>query len=75
MNLYKVITISVDGFEGNEFEHVSFMLTDKKMENDAPIDQDEVIEADVVFLDYNKYEDLGPISEDEIKILKKFTII
>lgn len=76
MNLFKRITIQVDGFEGEQFETSSFFISDLAIiSDDDVISQDEVIEEDAIFLTYERYENLGEITEDEIKILRKFTII
>lgn len=76
MNLFKRITIQVDGFEGEQFETSSVFISDLDIiDNDDVISQDDVVDADVVFLAYDRYENLGEITEDEIKILRKFTII
>ena len=74
--LFRVKTIQVDGFEGNETESYSYIVSDLEiMEDDDEITQDDVVEADVVFLEYNKYENIGEIADDEIKVLIKFGII
>ena len=73
---YKKTTISIDGFEGNEIESISYMLSEKdNIKNDEPLTQQDVVEADQVFDNYNKYENLGEIDDDEIKILRKFNIL
>ena len=75
-NLFKVRTIQVDGFEGGENETHSYIVSElNTMEDDDEVTQDDVREADVVFLEYNKYENIGEITDDEIKILVKFGII
>ncbi len=76
MNLFKRITIQVDGYEGEQFETSSFFISDlTTIKDDDVISQDDVMEEDVVSLAYDRYENLGEITEDEIKILSKFTII
>lgn len=76
MNLFKRITIQVDGYDGEQFETSSFFISDLTIiKDDDVISQDDVIEEDVVSLAYDRYENLGGITEDEIKILSKFTII
>lgn len=76
MNLFKRITIQVDGFEGEESETSSFFISDlTTIKDDDVISQDDVVDQDAVFLTYERYENLGEITEDEIKILSKFTII
>jgi hypothetical protein len=79
MNLFKRKTITVDGFEGYEYESFdkfSYLLSEESiMEDDEPITQEDVIEADVPFLTFYKYENLGNITEDEISVFKKFNIL
>jgi hypothetical protein len=74
--LFRVTTIQVDGFEGNENESYSYIISDSEnINDDYKITQDDVIEADELFLEYNKYENLGEITEEEIVTLSKFRII
>ncbi len=75
MKLIKVIEISVEGLTGSEQVSESYMLGYRIPKNDEVIEQDEVIEEDEVYLSYFKYEDLGEITEEEIKVLKQFKII
>ena len=74
--LFKVTTVQIDGFEGEENESYSYFISDlETIKNDKIITQEDVVEADVVFLEYNKYKKLGNITEEEIQTLKKFKII
>lgn len=77
MELYRKITTSVDGFEGDTHETYSYVCVEDNdiLQNDDPITQEEVVEADVVFLEYDKYESFGTITDEEISTLKKFKII
>ena len=75
MKLLKKITTLVDGFEGDQTETYSYVLSQKLIPNDAEITRDEVIEADEVFLSYDRYEDLGEINDTEINTLSKFGIV
>jgi hypothetical protein len=75
MRLLKKTTTAVDGFEGDEHDMISFMLSEEVLENEKPVEQADVVEADVVFLEYNTYEDMGEITEEEIFTLKKFGIL
>ena len=45
------------------------------MKDDDEVTQEDVVEADVVFLEYNKYKCVGEITDDEIQTLIKFGII
>jgi hypothetical protein len=76
MNLFRKTTISIDGFEGNEIKSISYVLSDlETIENDEPITQQQVVEDDDgVFGQYNVYENLGKITEDELEVLRKFEI-
>lgn len=70
--LFKVKTIQVDGFEGDENVSYSYMVSDlENIEDDEEVSQDDVVEV----LEYNKYENIGEITEDELKTLIKFGII
>lgn len=74
--LFKIKTIQIDGFEGNETEIYSYMISDLEIINDdEEITQEDVREADKVTLSYNKYENIGEITDDEINTLVKFGII
>ena len=74
--LFKIKTIQIDGFEGNETETYSYMISDLEIINDDDeITQEDVREADEVTLSYNKYENIGEITDDEINTLIKFGII
>lgn len=74
--IFRVETIQVDGFEGSENVTYSYMISDSEnIEDDEEVTQEDVQEADEVFLEYNKYKSLGEISDDEIKTLIKFKII
>ena len=74
--LFKIKTIQIEGFEGNETETYSYMISDLEIINDdEEITQEDVREADEVTLSYNKYENIGEITDDEINTLVKFGII
>jgi len=74
--LFKVTTVQIDGFQRNEIESNSYLISDLDyIVNDKAFTQEDVVEADVVFLEYNKYKKLGNITEEEIQTLKKFKII
>jgi hypothetical protein len=74
--IFRVETIQVDGFEGSENVTYSYMISDSEnIEDDEEVTQEDVQEADEVFLEYNRYKNLGEISDDEIKTLVKFKII
>lgn len=74
--LFKINTIQVDGFRGDETVTHSYIVSDLEfMEDDNAITQDDVIEADEVFLTYNTYECVGEITDSEIETLVKFGII
>jgi hypothetical protein len=74
--LFKVRTILVDGWGEGGSESLSYMISDlDHIEDDEEVTQDDVIEADVVFLEYNKYELVGDISDSEIEVLTKFGIL
>ena len=74
--LIKVNQIQVDGFEGNETVSSFYVISDlENIKDDEKITREEVQEADVVFLVYNKYVVLGYITENEIEVLTKFGII
>lgn len=76
MKLYKVNTIYVDGFEGTEIIEVSYMLSElESIKDEDEITADDVRDADELFLDYTRYENLGDITEDEIRVLTKFGMI
>ncbi|MCK9445451.1 hypothetical protein M0Q50_00990 [bacterium] len=79
MNLIKVKTIQVYGYDGSEYESVSYVIgevTDEPYsQDDEPYSQDDVVEHDELYLEYNKYINLGEISEHEEDILSKFGII
>lgn len=75
MNLYKRVTIGIDGFEGLQITSESFVISETKPIDDRIITQDEVIEADVVMLEYSIYHLVGPITDDEIAVLMKFKIV
>ena len=78
MNIKKLIkttTHNIDGFEGNDLRSTSYIISDEKPIDDDELDQNDVQDADVVFDSYNTYEILGEITEEEINILKKFTIL
>lgn len=75
-NLFRVTTIQIDGFEGSENHAYSYIVSDSEtLEDENEITQEDVVEADEVFLEYNKYENLGKITDDEIKTLIKFKVI
>lgn len=74
--IFRVETIQVDGFEGSENITYSYMISDSEnIEDDEEVTQEDVQKADKVFLEYNRYKNLGEISDDEIKTLVKFKII
>jgi hypothetical protein len=74
--LFRVKTIQIDGFEGNETISNSYIVSDLEIiEDDDEVTQEDVVEADVVFLEYNKYESVGEINDDEMQTLIKFGII
>lgn len=74
--LFRVKQFLVDGFEGNKIVSYSYMISDLEiMKNDDKITQEQVQEADVVFLKYNTYEKVGEITDNEIEVLTKFGII
>lgn len=74
--LFRVKTIQIDGFEGNETISNSYIISDLEIiEDDDELTQEDVVEADAVFLEYNKYENLGEITDNEIMTLIKFGII
>lgn len=75
MNLIKVITTQVYGYDGSEFESTSYIISNECMVNDTPYSQEDVQDEDEIYLEYNKYIDLGNITEDEEDILNKFGII
>ena len=76
MKLHKATTINIDGFEGNEIKSNTFILSElEKIADDESITQSDVVEADVVFDSYMKYENLGEITEEEINVLRKFKIL
>ena len=76
MKLHKATTINIDGFEGNEIKSNTFILSElEKIADDETITQSDVVEADVVFDSYMKYENLGEITEEEINVLRKFKIL
>jgi hypothetical protein len=75
-NLFRVTTVQVNGFTEIENETYSHMISESEiLEDDYEITQEDVVEADEVFLEYNKYENLGEITDDEIKTLIKFKVI
>jgi hypothetical protein len=45
------------------------------IKDDKAFTQDDVVDADQVYLVYNKYQSLGEITPSEIQVLKKFNII
>jgi hypothetical protein len=74
--LFKVTTIQVNGYDGEEVEHYNYVVSEyETLVDDAPIEWEDVVEADKVFLEYNKYENLGFILDEEINVLMKFNII
>lgn len=79
MNLIKVITTQVYGYDGTEHETVSYVIGEVTNEpynqDDEPYSQDDVVEHDEIYLEYNTYTNLGKITEDEEDILSKFGII
>lgn len=74
--LYKVVTTTIEGGEGMESLSQCFISSDlKKIENEKPITEQEVRDADVPFLSYVSYENLGPLSFEELEVLRKFKIV
>lgn len=73
--LYKRITTTVNGYNGDGNEYTSFVCTEKDPVSDEIITQEDVIEADQVFLEYDTYELIGPIIEEELSVLEKFKIL
>ena len=43
--------------------------------DEDPISQDDVVEADVLYLTYDSFEDRGEISQEEMHVLLKFGVI
>jgi hypothetical protein len=76
MNLFKRTQVNVDGWnEGLPNSHFYFLTEESFIEDEKPVTYEDVVEEDSVYLCYNKYENLGNITEDEIKTLKKFEIL
>jgi hypothetical protein len=74
--LYKVVTTTIEGSEGMESLSQCFISSDlEKIENEKPITEKDVRDADVAFLSYMSYENLGPLSLEELEVLRKFKII
>jgi len=76
MKLYKDNVVLVSGYDGEEDNRFNcFFISNDEQIDDEPITQNEVQEADIVYLEYHKYEDLGDITDEEIDVLHKFKII
>ena len=66
----------IDGFEGQtNIGQTEYSIGSICPEYDNVITQEEVVEADEVFLSYIVYQDLGEITLSEVEILEKFKIV
>ena len=76
MKLIKKIEMVIDGFEGQtNIGQTEYSVGIACPKNDHVITQEEVVEADEVFLSYVVYQDLGEITLSEVEILQKFKIV
>jgi hypothetical protein len=76
MNLFKKIHINIDGWNEGLPENFTYFISEaSSYPDEEPIDNNEVVEADCVYLTYHKYVNLGEISINEIETLKKFEIL
>ena len=75
--LYKVTENNIDGWEGDNLQSHHYIISEVLMiQDEEEITREDVVENDDgVFSTYLTYTNLGEISKDEIKILKKFKII
>jgi hypothetical protein len=77
MNIFRVKTTIIDGFEGDKHVSYSYRLEEDGVElkDDTYLTQEDVMEADVAYLEYNTYEFMGLISQPEIDTLKLFKVL
>ena len=75
MKLIKKITTVIDGFEGDTHVSHKFMLAENAPKNEKARTQEDCVEEDCVNLSWNTYKVVGPITQEEISVLKKFKII
>jgi len=76
MKLIKKTEKIIDGFEGyTNVGKTKYSVMDVCPISDRPITQEEVIDADEIYLFYYQYEDLGDINLSEIEVLEKFSIL
>ena len=74
--LFRVNTILVNGFDGRKDILCSHLISElENMNDEDEITMNDVQDADQVYLSYDKFENLGEITDDEIKTLIKFGII
>lgn len=74
--LYKVLTTTIEGGEGMESLSQCFISSDvESIENEKPITEKDVRDADVPFLSYTTYENLGSLTVEELEVLRKFKIV
>lgn len=75
-NLFKVTTTMVDGYDGGKIETFSYILSDEKeIMNEKEITQEDVMDYDTVFLSYDKFENIGEVTNEEIETLVKFGVV
>jgi NTP pyrophosphatase (non-canonical NTP hydrolase) len=76
-HLVKIEAKNVDGFEGNTITQVTYVSADIEVMamNEDVITRDDVQENDEVFSTYHEFTSLGGISDEEMKVLRKFNII